>query len=122
MENKPTHIGIYIDDMERAKKFYANLFGWDFNSYGPSDFFQIKSDDELIGALQSRKYSPIEQQVIGYECTIEVMDIDRTIALILENGGNIVLPKTEIPSVGWVSKFLDTEGNLVCVMEYQKNL
>jgi len=32
-----------------------------------------------------------------------------------------VLPKTEIPSVGWIIKFLDTEENLVCAMEYHKN-
>ncbi len=102
--------------------FMTSQIGWDFNSYGPSDFFQIKSDNELIGALQSRKYSPIEQKVIGYECTIEVKNIDETIELISENGGNIVLPKTEIPYVGWVTKFLDTEENLVSVMEYHKNL
>ena len=32
----------------------------------------------------------------------------------------IVMPKTEIPHVGWLVKFLDTEGNLVCAMEYNK--
>ncbi len=121
MKNKPTHIGIYIDDMERAKQFYAKLFGWKFKSYGPDDFFQIESDSELVGALQSRKFSPIEQKVIGYECTISVENIDVSLKAVSDNGGEIVLQKTEIPYVGWVAKFLDTEGNIVCIMEYHKD-
>lgn len=122
MKNKSTHFAVYIDDMDRAKKFYSNLFGWEFNSYGPTDFLQIKTDQsesaELIGALQARKYSPIKEKIIGFECSIEVDDLDRIIESITENGGEIVLPKTEIPYVGWLSKFLDTEGNIVCAIQY----
>lgn len=124
MSNKLRHFAIYIDDMDRAKTFYSNLFGWDFNSYGPEDFLQIKDstkkDAELIGALQSRKYSPLSEKIIGFECSIEVEDIDTTIELIEENNGEIVMPKTEIPYVGWLVKFLDTEGNIVCAAEYHK--
>lgn len=120
MENKPTHIGIYIDNMERAKNFYSLLFGWNFNNYGPSDFLQIKSNNETIGALQARKYSPIKTKINGFECTIKVKNIEETLKVVLENGGTVVLPKTKIPSVGWIIKFLDTEGNLLCAMEYEK--
>ncbi|NHE55963.1 VOC family protein [Cyclobacterium plantarum] len=28
------------------------------------------------------------------------------------------MPKTAIPNVGWIAKFLDTEGNLICAMQY----
>lgn len=124
MSNKLKHFAIYIDDMDRAKTFYSNLFGWDFNSYGPEDFLQIKDsskkDAELIGALQSRKYSPLNDKIIGFECSIEIEDIDATIAIIEENNGEIVMPKTEIPYVGWLVKFLDTEGNIVCAVQYHK--
>jgi len=121
MKNKPSHFAIYIDDMKRASSFYSALFDWDFVEYGPPEFRQIKSaDSQLIGALQERKFSPISDKVIGYECTIEVENLDRTIGLIEKNGGKIVLTKVEIPGVGWIAKFLDTEGNLACVMEYQK--
>lgn len=124
MSNKLKHFAIYIDDMDRAKTFYSNLFGWDFNSYGPEDFLQIrdssKKDAELIGALQSRKYSPLNEKIIGFECSIEVEDIDATIAIIKENNGEIVMPKTETPYVGWLVKFLDTEGNIVCAVQYHK--
>ena len=77
---------------------------------------------ELVGALQSRKYSPIDRKIIGFECTIAIGNLDLILRLITENGGIIVLPKTEIPYVGWVAKFLDTEGNIVSVMEYHNNV
>lgn len=32
--------------------------------------------------------------------------------------GQILLPKTAIPYVGWIAKFLDTEDNLICAMQY----
>ena len=121
MENNLTHFAIYIDDMERAKNFYSNLFGWHFNQYGPEDFVQIKRDlqEEVpIGAMQARKYSPIAEKVNGFECSIEVTDIDATIKKIKANNGKIVIPKIEIPYVGWLVKFLDTEGNIVCAVQY----
>lgn len=122
MKNRLAHFAIYIDDIDRAKTFYSNLFGWKYNNYGQEDFLQIKNDESEnappIGALQSRKYSPIKEKVIGLECSIEVEDIDSIEKSIKENGGKIVMPKTVIPYVGWLIKFLDTEGNLVCAIQY----
>lgn len=121
MPNKLSHFAIHIDDMNRAKSFYESVFDWGFTSYGPPDFLQIKSDQtengELIGALQSRNYSPVKEKIIGLECTIGVKDIDDIIAKVSSNGGQILMPKTAIPYVGWIAKFLDTEGNLICAMQ-----
>jgi len=125
MKNKMTHFAIHIDDIERAKKFYDRVFDWGFNSYGQKDFLQIKADKsgngELIGALQARKYSPVPDKIIGLECTIGVENIDTIIEKVKVNGGQILLPKTSIPYVGWIAKFLDTEGNLICAMQYNNS-
>lgn len=122
MKNKLAHFAIYIDDMERAKNFYDGVFEWGFNSYGQPGFLQIKAgkeeDGELIGALQSRTYTPVHDKVIGFECTIAVESVDEIIDRVNANGGAILVPKTSIPYVGWITKFLDTEGNLVCAMQY----
>ncbi len=121
MKNKMTHFAIHIDDIDRAKNFYEEVFDWGFASYGPPDFLQIKADKtengELIGALQSRKYSPVTEKIIGLECTISVESVDEIMQRVENNGGQILMPKTAIPYVGWITKFLDTEGNLVCAMQ-----
>jgi uncharacterized protein len=121
MKNKLTHFAVHTDNTERAKNFYASVFNWGFSSYGPSDFLQIKADQteasELIGALQSRSYSPVKEKLIGLECTISVENVDEIIQRVQANGGQILMPKTGIPYVGWITKFLDTEGNLICAMQ-----
>ena len=125
MKNKLTHFAVYTEDLERAKKFYRNVFDWGFNSYGQSDFVQIKDDKsengELIGALQSRKYSPVAEKVIGFECSVGVDNVDRIIEKVKESGGEILMDKTAIPYVGWITKFLDTEGNLLCAVQYDNS-
>ena len=125
MKNKLTHFAIHIDDIERAKSFYDKVFDWGFNSYGQDDFIQIKADKsengELIGAMQSRKYSPVADKIIGLECTIGVESIDAIIEKVKINGGQILMPKTAIPYVGWIAKFLDTEDNLICGMQYDNS-
>jgi uncharacterized protein len=121
MKNKLTHFAIHIDNIERAKQFYQGVFEWGFASYGPPDFLQIKADQsdngELIGALQARKYSPVKEKIVGLECTIGVESVDEIIRKVEKNGGEILMPKTAIPYVGWITKFLDTEGNLICAMQ-----
>ncbi len=125
MKNKMTHFAIHIDEIERAKKFYNGVFEWGFNSYGQEDFLQIKADKsengELIGAMQSRKYSPVPDKIIGLECTIGVENIDDTIEKVKSNGGQVLMTKTAIPYVGYIAKFLDTEGNLICGMQYDNS-
>ena len=125
MKNKLTHFAIHVDDIERAKSFYDAVFDWSLNSYGQSGFLQIKADrredGELIGALQSREYSPVSEKLIGLECTIGVENIDEIVKRIKNNGGQVLMQKTAIPYVGWVAKFLDTESNLICAMQYENN-
>jgi len=122
MKNKVTHFAIHIDDIDRAKDFYVDVFDWGFTSYGPSDFLQIKADKsekgELIGALQSRHYSPTEEKLIGFECSVSVDNVDEIIKKVENKAGKILMPKTAIPYDGWIAKFLDTEDNLVCAIQY----
>jgi len=55
--------------------------------------------------------------MVGYECTIDVEDIDRTIRAITANGGSLATPKFHIPDVGTVAYFRDTEGNVAGVIQ-----
>jgi len=118
MKHNLTHFAIFTEDQERAQAFYNKVFSWDFNSYGAPGFSQVNNDGQLIGAMQDRKYQMTSEKVIGFECTIQVTDIDEITKLVTEAGGEILLPKAEIPGVGWLIKFKDTEGNVVCAMQY----
>jgi uncharacterized protein len=122
--NQLSHFAIHADDLERARKFYGSVFGWTFQGFGAptTDFCQIKDAAgnllAPLGAMQSRKFNSAPQPVIGLECSFAVQDVDAIARAIERNGGKIVMPKSAIPGVGWVVKFIDTEGNLVCAVQY----
>ena len=71
----------------------------------------------VYGALQKRHELVPGKEPIGYECTIGISDIDRTMAEVTKHGGKVILPKCEIPTVGYLFKFLDPEGNVVCAKQ-----
>jgi hypothetical protein len=125
MSNQLSHFAIHVDDLDRARKFYGAVFDWKFQGFGGgpiTDFCQIKdaAGNMLapLGAMQSRKFNPAPQPVIGFECSIAVDDIDAVARAVDANGGKVVMPKAAIPGVGWVVKFLDPEGNLACAVHY----
>lgn len=125
MPNQLSHFAIHADDLDRARKFYAGVFGWTFQGFGGgpiTDFCQILDAEgnrlAPLGAMQSRKFNAAPQPVVGFECSIAVNDVDAIARAVEANGGKIVMPKAAIPGVGWIVKFMDSEGNLVCAVQY----
>ena len=66
----------------------------------------------LNGGLY-KKQKP-EQQPINY---VSVESVDEFSKKVTALGGQIVVPKTEIPSIGWFALALDTEGNVFGLFE-----
>jgi predicted enzyme related to lactoylglutathione lyase len=56
--------------------------------------------------------------MVGYRCTISVTDLDSTTAAVVAQGGRVRHEKSTIPGVGSLIEFEDTEGNIVCAMQY----
>jgi predicted enzyme related to lactoylglutathione lyase len=123
--NELSHFDIHCDDVERAKRFYETVFGWrcvGYGGQGPQDFMQIKTaDGKVIGAVQSRRFNPTDRDIVGWECSIAVVDIDATTRATEAAGARVLMRRAPIRSVGWISKFLDTEGNLFCAVQYDRN-
>ena len=90
------HFEIHVDDMERAKKFYGEVFGWsfqDWSDYAGMPYFGAVTGDEnelgINGALMQRQSAPPEagQALNGFACTMGVENYDVTEEKIMANGG-----------------------------------
>jgi predicted enzyme related to lactoylglutathione lyase len=114
MSNDVNYFAINADNVARGRTFYEAVFGWSFEPWGPPGFYLIHTagDTPVAGALQERRELVPGQKMIGYECTITVDDIDRTIRAIEANGGRLAAPKFHIPTVGTIAYFFDSEGNV----------
>lgn len=124
MPNNLKHFAVHATDLRRARGFYENVFGWKFQPWGPPGFFLIRTGTEddpgVQGALQERRALVEGKPMFGFECTIGVPSIDDTVTAVQANGGKIIMPKAEIPTVGTLIFFEDTEGNIVGAMQYEK--
>jgi predicted enzyme related to lactoylglutathione lyase len=123
--NELRHFAIHCDDVPRAARFYEAVFGWKCVGYGgqgPQEFMQIKTaQGQPIGGVQSRKFNAADRDVFGWECSIDVADVDATTRTAESAGAKVVMRRAPIPGVGWVSKFIDTEGNLFCAVQYDSS-
>jgi predicted enzyme related to lactoylglutathione lyase len=116
---RPVHFEIQADDLERARAFYAAVFGWTFEDYSGfvgSPYLGVTTGAEgtpgINGGLQPRPAPVGEAQGTNAAVlTMEVADFDATATLIEASGGRVALPKFALPGMAWQGYFLDTEGN-----------
>jgi predicted enzyme related to lactoylglutathione lyase len=110
------HFEIHAGDLDRAEKFYTDVFGWTITRWdGPVDYRLITTGTEapgINGALVGRHGEIDGVSVNAFVCTVQVDDIAATEAKVAAAGGEQVLDRMEIPGVGHVSYFKDTEGNI----------
>jgi uncharacterized protein len=121
MSNNLVFFAIHADDLPKTQRFYEKAFGWRFQPWGPPGFFLIATGDRddpgVQGALQKRHELVPGQRMTGFECTIGVEDIDATAAAVKASGGKVIMEKCEIPTVGYLIKIQDPDGNVVCVKQ-----
>ncbi len=108
---RPVHFEIHADDVQRAVKFYGDLFGWKAETWeGPMEYWLVTTGDDsepgINGAIMKRP-DP-EARGVNY---INVDSIERFTEKAQGSGGSIVMPKMAIPGVGYVAMCKDTEGN-----------
>ncbi|MBV8684071.1 MAG: VOC family protein [Caulobacteraceae bacterium] len=119
MSGELRHIAINADDVDRAKAFYEAVFGWNFQAWGPPDFFNAQTPGGVFAAVQKRREIVPGVKATAYECTIGVADLAATLEGIAAAGGSVVAGPFTIPTVGELAFFRDTEGNIAGVMQYE---
>ena len=123
MANSVVHFEIFASDVERARKFYERVFGWKFEVAGPPDFYLIVTgpdrDPGLKHGLIAKRSGPATQGPLNsFRCTISVHSITESMAAVEAAGGKLRSPIIDIPNVGKVVEFADTEDNVACVLQY----
>ena len=90
------HFAINADDVPRAKQFYEDVFGWNFEPWGPPDYYQIKNAGHgLLGALQSRRELKPGVRMAGYEASLAG---PRRVTYVLGYADSNTAPRLKWPS------------------------
>jgi uncharacterized protein len=131
MDHTIVHFDIPAIDIEKIKKFYMDLFGWSMNNYpGPTVYYLVGTvpvDEKMMmpirpgvnGGLYDRKDSTIPEMAKPTNY-ISVESVEEYSKKVMDLGGKIVVPKMEIPGLGWWALVLDPEGNHFGLLEYMQ--
>jgi uncharacterized protein len=113
---------IPADDINRAQEFYKKVFGWEMQKWNnpekpEQEYWMFQTQDEkgnrgLGGGLMKRQSS--QHTVTNF---ITISSIEKYSLKIEQSGGKIIMPKTEIPNMGFFAIFLDSEDNMLGIYQ-----
>ncbi len=114
------HFDVPADDPERAKKFYATLFGWKFDlvpefQYNLISTTNLDGTPGVGGGLGKRMDS--SQRMMNY---FGVKSIDAAMKQVKNLGGKLISEKMPVPGMGYLVNCMDTEGNAFGLWEETK--
>jgi predicted enzyme related to lactoylglutathione lyase len=110
------HFEIPSDDIERSKKFYSELFGWNIEKWpGLSEGMEYwlistvddKGNKAVTGGMMKRQ-SPQQQGITNY---FDVKSVQEYSAKVEQLGGKVISPKMPVPGMGYFAVCMDTENN-----------
>jgi predicted enzyme related to lactoylglutathione lyase len=120
LDNSITWFEVPVADFDRAKKFYSAIYDYDMPETMVGQvrmgFFLYQQQEHRVGGAIcfGSGYIPSQQGTIPYlnggsELNIVLQRVEQA-------GGKVILPKTFIgESLGYVARFIDTEGNLIAL-------
>ncbi len=115
------HVDIPTDDLETAKKFYSDLFGWEFEKPFPEmDYYLFKTtglngEGGIRGGMGLR--GEPGQRITSYIGVESVKEYAEKI----DKAGGKVLNQMPVPGWGYLAICLDTEGNVFGIWEENEN-
>ena len=109
------YIELAVDDLERAKAFYADALGWTFNDYGPgyAGIRDPRREGVELGGLSA---APVATRGEGVLALLRTSDADAALQRVLAAGGVIHTELYDFPG-GQRFLFRDPFGNVLGVYE-----
>jgi uncharacterized protein len=105
-----SHIEFPADDVERAKRFYGAVAGWDFSTMEGFPGFWLFRTSETSGGGLGKRGDSVGSVIRVY---IGVESLEDAVAAAEANGGSVITRPTDVPGQGRFAAVNDSEGNEV---------
>jgi predicted enzyme related to lactoylglutathione lyase len=112
------HFEIPSDNVERSKKFYSELFGWNIEKVPANklpegvEAWRITTKDHegnnAVNGGISKRMAPEQQGITNF---IDVKSVEEYSAKVEQLGGKVKVPKMAVPGMGYLAVCSDTENN-----------
>ena len=114
--SRVVHFELPSTDFETSQKFYETVLGWKFEKYGPMDYWLISTGDPSTMGINGG-LGGAANEIKGTVNTVGVGDIDEVLKKVLANGGQIIMPRGEIPGVGLLAYVREPGGAVFGVIQ-----
>ncbi len=122
--NTVAYFEIQASKPEKLVEFYTAVFGWQCTKDPslPIEYYRIKTEG-MNGAILKRPAAvpSLMQGTNAFTCSMKVENFDETAKKIIENGGQIAMPKFAIPGSCWQGYFIDTDNNVFGLFQVDEN-
>src|SRR5690242_4147833 len=101
------HIELVTSDPKAAGQFYKDVFGWTLDLDESFNYLQFMAGGGPGGAFIEPDANSQSGNALIY---LASDDIDADLARVTAAGGQVEVPRTEIPQTGWFAVFTDPTG------------
>jgi len=108
-----THIEIPADDLDRAKRFYSEVFGWELGSMGGFEDYLVYRVGGVGGGIGKRGKTA-GKTIRNY---ITVDSLDEAEPVVKRAGGKILQPRSDVQGMGSYTVVADSEGNEIALWQ-----
>ncbi len=111
------HFEVPSSDLAASRKFYENVLGWKLNRWeGPMEYWLISTGDKAVPGIDGA-LGGAANELHGTVNTVDVEDLDETLRKVEANGGQVIMPRDEIPGVGWLAYIQEPGGAVLGLMQ-----
>lgn len=106
------HWEFWSKNPEKCSDFYRAAFGWDIQHIPAMNYHMVQTGGEggINGGIMKPQDGPWPGNMAFY---IQVDDLDAFAGKVKAAGGKLVVEKMEVPGVGQISLFEDTDGRVI---------
>jgi predicted enzyme related to lactoylglutathione lyase len=116
MGNHLCHFEIQASDVAKMKEFYSKVFDWEFEE-AMEGYTMIKTGKEPGGGLMA---VPEGAPGPSFQAYFFVDSVDETLEKVKDAGGQVLVPKTPIPDIGFFAFFMGPDDVGVGIYESAK--
>src|SRR5579884_3213200 len=104
-----THFEIVGSSPDVLQSFYGAAFGWEMQPSVPGYAMALAGEDGIHGGIGTLPGPPRSHVTVYVDSDDPAGDLER----IVELGGSVVVPATEIPGGPTIALFADPEGHVL---------
>lgn len=113
------HWELWSKDPEKVSDFYARVFDWQIRHIPEMKYRLVETGGQggINGGIMTPQEGPWPGNMAFY---IDVDDLEAYCAKIREAGGKIIVERMDVPGVGALALFEDTDGRVMGLWKQNK--